>query len=154
MTTSWIHCEHFLVLDLVWIAFGSQYALHLFEVNVERGIMIDLEITVGAVFTRRSLSDRFLFSSSTILEHSAWSASVMNLSWSVHCVELFWASRSKKGKVSWIFFKDINERIHPLDKSNGPPDFAVASSVWPAWINWMSLVSSVVYPMEISLSSK
>lgn len=33
-------------LDLVWLAFGSQYALHLFEVNVERGVMIDLEITV------------------------------------------------------------------------------------------------------------
>lgn len=33
-------------LDRVWMAFGSQCALHLFEVNVERGVMIDLEITV------------------------------------------------------------------------------------------------------------
>lgn len=51
MTMNSILCEHFLVLDLVWIAFGSQYALHLFEVNVERGIMVDLEITVGVVST-------------------------------------------------------------------------------------------------------
>ena len=34
-------------LDLVLIAFGSQYVLHLYEVNVERGIMMDLEVTVS-----------------------------------------------------------------------------------------------------------
>lgn len=33
----------------MWIAFGSQYALHLYEVNVERGIMMDLEVTVSKI---------------------------------------------------------------------------------------------------------
>ncbi len=42
-----IECMQYFDLDLVWIAFGSQFALHLFEVNVERGVMIDLEITVN-----------------------------------------------------------------------------------------------------------
>ncbi|CAF4134934.1 unnamed protein product, partial [Rotaria sp. Silwood2] len=43
-----LDCAVVLPGNLVWIAFGSQYALHLFEVNVERGIMIDLEITYNS----------------------------------------------------------------------------------------------------------
>ncbi|CAF0741810.1 unnamed protein product [Rotaria sordida] len=43
-----LDCAVVLPGNLVWIAFGSQYSLHLFEVSVERGIMIDLEVTYNS----------------------------------------------------------------------------------------------------------
>ncbi|CAF3384129.1 unnamed protein product [Rotaria sp. Silwood1] len=43
-----LDCAVVLPGNLVWIAFGSQYALHIFEVNVERGIMIDLDVTYNS----------------------------------------------------------------------------------------------------------
>jgi hypothetical protein len=36
------------VAGRAWVAFGSQFTLHLFEVDVERGFMIDLDITVSS----------------------------------------------------------------------------------------------------------
>ncbi|CAF1308815.1 unnamed protein product [Adineta steineri] len=47
-STTTLDCAVVLPKNLVWIAFGSQYALHLFEVNVEHGIMIDLETTYNS----------------------------------------------------------------------------------------------------------
>lgn len=57
--------------DLVWIAFGSQYALHLYEVNVERGIMIDLEITVKNSLIRK-IQNKILSLNSIILVLFVW----------------------------------------------------------------------------------
>ncbi|UJR36374.1 hypothetical protein I4U23_029098 [Adineta vaga] len=47
-STTTLDCAVVLPGNLVWIAFGSQYSLHLFEVNIERGIMIDLETTYNS----------------------------------------------------------------------------------------------------------
>ncbi|CAF5147479.1 unnamed protein product, partial [Rotaria magnacalcarata] len=44
-TTTTLDCAVVLPGNLVWIAFGSQYSLHIFEVNVERGIMMNIEVT-------------------------------------------------------------------------------------------------------------
>ncbi|CAF0782240.1 unnamed protein product [Adineta ricciae] len=43
-----LDCAVVLPGNLVWIAFGSRYSLHLFEVNVERGIMMDLETSYNS----------------------------------------------------------------------------------------------------------
>ncbi|CAF3214029.1 unnamed protein product [Rotaria socialis] len=47
-TTTTLDCAVVLPGNLVWIAFGSQYSLHIFEVNVERGIMMDIEVTYNS----------------------------------------------------------------------------------------------------------
>ena len=57
-------------LDLLWIAFGCQFSLQIYEVNVERGIMMDLELRVKFLFEFISLNQQRKLFNSTTLEHS------------------------------------------------------------------------------------